>query len=56
MAASVRLGRGSAWGARVEARCLMALSLWIGNHFLAADHGGRSRAEALERAARLLEG
>jgi hypothetical protein len=27
----------------VEARCLMALSLWIGNHFLAADHEGRSR-------------
>ena len=42
--------------AEVEARCLMALSLWIGNHFLAADHGGRSRAEVLERAARLLEG
>ena len=34
--------------ADVEARCLMALSLWIGNHFLAADHGGRSRAEVLE--------
>jgi len=40
----------------VEARCLLALSLWIGNHFLAADHEGRSRAEVLERAARLLEG
>jgi AcrR family transcriptional regulator len=40
----------------VEARCLMALSLWIGNHFIAADHEGRSRAEVLERAARLLEG
>jgi AcrR family transcriptional regulator len=41
--------------ADVEARCLLALSLWIGNHFLAAEHGGRSRAEVLERAARLLE-
>jgi AcrR family transcriptional regulator len=40
----------------VEARCLIALSLWIGNHFLAADHEGRSRAEVLERAVRLLEG
>ena len=40
----------------VEARCLMALSLWMGSHFLAADHGGHSRAEVLERAGRLLEG
>ena len=47
------LGGGEA---EVEARCLMALSLWIGNHFLAADHPGRSRAEVLERAGRLLEG
>jgi AcrR family transcriptional regulator len=42
--------------ADVEARCLLALSLWIGNHFLAAEHGRRSRVEVLERAARLLEG
>ena len=42
--------------AEVEARCLLALSLWIGNHFLAAKHAGRSRAEVLEQAARLLEG
>ena len=41
--------------AEVEARCLMALSLWIGNHFIVADHKGRSRTEVLERAARLLE-
>ena len=40
----------------VEARCLMALWLWIGNHFLVADHKVRSRAEVLERAGRLLEG
>src|SRR5918999_3333239 len=29
----------------VEARCMLAFSLWIGNHFIAADHGARSRAE-----------
>jgi hypothetical protein len=34
----------------------MALSLWIGNHFLVADRKVRSRAEVLERAGRLLEG
>jgi AcrR family transcriptional regulator len=43
-------------GVEVEARCLLALSLWIGNHFIAADHGARSRTAVLERAARLLEG
>jgi hypothetical protein len=42
--------------ADVEARCLLALSLWIGNHFIAADHRARSRTEVLARAARLLEG
>ena len=41
--------------ADVEARCLLALSLWIGSHFVVADHGPRSRAEVLERASRLLE-
>lgn len=35
---------------QVEVRCLLALSLWIGNHFIAADHDGRSRAEVLELA------
>jgi AcrR family transcriptional regulator len=34
--------------ADVEARCTLAFSLWIGSHFIAADHGSRSRAEALE--------
>ncbi len=34
----------------VEARCLLAFSLFIGGHFVSADHGGRSRAEALELA------
>ncbi|MFV0131502.1 TetR/AcrR family transcriptional regulator [Streptomyces sp. HMX112] len=32
----------------VEARCLIAYSLWIGDHFIAADHGVRSRSEVLE--------
>ncbi len=39
----------------VEVRCMLAFSLWIGNHFIAADHGGRSRAEAMELAFRRLE-
>ena len=34
----------------VEARCMLAFSLWIGTHFMAADHGARSRAEVLELA------
>jgi AcrR family transcriptional regulator len=39
----------------VEARCMLAFSLWIGPHFMAADHGARSRAEVLELALRRLE-
>ncbi len=31
----------------VETRCMLAFSLWIGNHFIAADHGGRSRADVM---------
>jgi len=38
----------------VEARCLLAFSLWIGNHFIAADHPGRNRAEVLELATQRL--
>jgi AcrR family transcriptional regulator len=34
----------------VEARCLLAFSLFIGSHFVSAEHGGRSRAEVLELA------
>jgi AcrR family transcriptional regulator len=34
----------------VEARCLLAFSLFIGGPFVRADHGGRSRAEVLELA------
>jgi AcrR family transcriptional regulator len=34
----------------VEARCLLAFSLFIGGHFVSADHGERSRAEVAELA------
>src|SRR5882757_532145 len=37
--------------AEIEARSMLAFSLLIGNHFMAADHGPRSRAEVLELAA-----
>jgi AcrR family transcriptional regulator len=40
----------------VEVRCLLAFSLWIGSHFIAADHGGRTRADALALAAQHLLG
>jgi AcrR family transcriptional regulator len=39
----------------VEARCILAFSLWIGDHFIAADHGRRSRADVLRLALRRLE-
>ena len=39
----------------VEARCLVFYSLWIGNDFIAADHGTRSRADVLRLALRRLE-
>ncbi|WP_278260690.1 TetR/AcrR family transcriptional regulator [Nocardia sp. AG03] len=38
----------------IEARSLLAFCGIIGVHFLAADHGGRDRAEVLARAADLL--
>ena len=38
----------------VEARSLLAFCVAIGEHFLAADHGDRTRAEVLARAADLL--
>lgn len=37
-----------------EARSLLAFCLAIGEHFLAADHPGRSRAEVVARAADLI--
>ena len=39
----------------VEVRCMLAFSLWIGNHFIAADHGPRNRADVLKLARRQLE-
>src|SRR5215831_4897052 len=38
----------------VEARSMLAFSLVIGHHFLAADHGARSHADVLELAANWL--
>jgi AcrR family transcriptional regulator len=38
----------------VEARSLLAFCVAIGEHFLAADHGDRSRAQVLARAVNLL--
>jgi hypothetical protein len=34
----------------VEARCLLAFSLFIGSPFITADHDGRSRAQVVEQA------
>jgi AcrR family transcriptional regulator len=39
----------------VEARCMLFYSLWIGNHFIAADHGVRHRKEVLRLALSRLE-
>ena len=39
----------------VEARCMVFYSLWIGSHFIAADHGARSRADVLKVALGRLE-
>jgi AcrR family transcriptional regulator len=38
----------------VEARCLIAFSLFIANPYIAADHGGESRANVLTAATELL--
>jgi AcrR family transcriptional regulator len=38
----------------VEVRCVLAFSLWIGNHFMAAEHGSRSRAYVVKLALRSL--
>jgi AcrR family transcriptional regulator len=37
-------------GDDVEARCLLAFSLFIGSPFITADHNGRSRADVMEHA------
>ncbi|HVF76055.1 MAG TPA: TetR/AcrR family transcriptional regulator [Acidimicrobiales bacterium] len=39
----------------VEARCVLALSLYVGSHFVAGDHGGRSRADVLAMALKRLQ-
>jgi AcrR family transcriptional regulator len=39
----------------VEVRCMLAFSLFIGSHFMATDHGRRSRADVLALALRRLE-
>ena len=38
----------------IEARCMLCFSLLIGNHYIAADHGARSRADVVELALRQL--
>ena len=48
-------GAMSADADEVEARCMVFYSLWIGSHFIAADHGGRSRADVLKLALSRLE-
>jgi AcrR family transcriptional regulator len=32
----------------IEVRCLLSFGVFIGNHFVAAEHGARNRAEVLE--------
>ncbi len=39
----------------VEVRCMLLLSLWVGNQLIAADHGERSRGDVLRQALRRLE-
>lgn len=39
----------------VEARCVLAFALFVGHHFMATDHVGRSRVEVLSLALRRLE-
>lgn len=39
----------------VEARCVLALSLFVGSHFIAAEHGAHTRADALTLAMRRLQ-
>jgi len=39
----------------VEVRCLLFYSLWIGSHFIAADHSPRTRAQVVQLALEHLE-
>jgi AcrR family transcriptional regulator len=38
----------------VEVRCLLGFSVWLATHFIAADHGDRSRTDVLELTLRRL--
>jgi AcrR family transcriptional regulator len=38
-----------------EVRCMLFYSLWIGSHFIAADHGARTRAGVVRLALKRLE-
>ena len=38
----------------VEARSLLAFSLYIGNHFVVVDHGNKTRSQVLRTAGALL--
>ena len=38
----------------VEVRATLAFSVWIANHFVAADHGARTRSQVLGLAMRRL--
>lgn len=39
----------------LEARCMIAFSVAVGSHFIAADHGARSRADVLRGVITLLQ-
>jgi hypothetical protein len=39
----------------LEARCMIAFAVAVGSHFIAADHGTRSRADVLRAVVRLLQ-
>lgn len=38
----------------VEARCMLAFSIWVANQLIAADHGDRSRADVMRLMAQRL--
>jgi len=42
--------------AEVEARCLLVMSLWVGNHLVATGHGARRRRDVIELALRRVVG
>jgi AcrR family transcriptional regulator len=50
----VLIGTFCADADEVEARSMLAFSLAIGNHFVAADHGDRIRTDVLRRAMELI--